>query len=195
MDRFPSPGGALATDPESLRAVGLPEPALAARKADRDSPREETDCHWLGEEHHHLLARNQPGYPELLAPTPDPPPLLYVEGDPAALDRGPLIAVVGSRRPTRSGQDNARSFARHLAASGFTVVSGLARGIDGAAHRGALEANGTTVAVQGCGPDRIYPAEHSSLAPEIADSGAPGYRVPHRGPSPRTHFSPAEPHN
>ncbi len=172
MDRFPSSGEALAADPESLRAIGLPEPALAARKANRGSPREDTDCHWLQQDHHHLLARNQPGYPELLVQIPDAPPLLYVEGHPAALDRGPLIAVVGTRRPTRSGQENARSFARDLAASGFTVVSGLARGIDGAAHRGALEANGTTVAVQGCGPDRIYPAEHSSLAQEIAGSGA-----------------------
>jgi DNA processing protein len=117
------------------------------------------------------LARPDPGYPPLLAELHDPPEQLFVRGDLAALG-GPGVAVVGARSCSAYGAQVARSLGRDLAASGVTVVSGLARGIDGEAHRGALEAGGLTVAVLGCGIDRDYPRSHSDLARRIVAAGA-----------------------
>ncbi|MDZ7749074.1 MAG: DNA-processing protein DprA [Halofilum sp. (in: g-proteobacteria)] len=95
----------------------------------------------------------------------------------------PALAIVGSRHPTSAGRDTARELARHLAASGLVIVSGLALGIDAAAHRGALDADGLSVAVAGTGPDRVYPARHAGLAREIAASGAVVTELPvGRGP-------------
>ena len=112
----------------------------------------------------------EPAYPPRLAVIPDPPPLLWINGDAAAAAR-PVIAIVGSRYATPSSLDVARTLARDLAGLGFVIASGLARGVDEAAHRGALDA-GTTVGVLGCGLDRVYPPEHGPLAKVIAASGA-----------------------
>jgi DNA processing protein len=101
----------------------------------------------------------------------DPPPLLYILGDPAVLGRH-AIAIVGTRRPTPYGLQMSTRLARDLAAHGLVVVSGLARGIDAAAHQGALEAGGKTVAVLGCGLDVIYPKENRKLHQQIAEHGA-----------------------
>jgi DNA processing protein len=109
-------------------------------------------------------------YPPRLAAIPDPPPLLWINGDAASLAR-PVIAIVGSRYATPSSLDVARALARDLAGFGAVIASGLARGVDEAAHRGALEA-GATIGVLGCGLDRIYPPEHGPLAQVIAASGA-----------------------
>jgi len=109
-------------------------------------------------------------YPPRLSAIPDPPPLLWINGDAASLAR-PVISIVGSRYATPSSLDVARALARDLAGLGFVVASGLARGVDEAAHRGALEA-GVTVGVLGCGLDRIYPPEHGPLSRVIAASGA-----------------------
>lgn len=100
------------------------------------------------------------------------PPLagLYVRGDVPTL-KGPVVAIVGARACSTYGAEVARTFGRELAAQGITVVSGLARGIDGEAHRGALEVGGHTLAVLGCGIDRIYPAAHTQLAEEIVATG------------------------
>lgn len=111
-----------------------------------------------------------PAYPLRLAAIPDPPPLLWINGAGAALAQ-PVIAIVGSRYASPSSLDVARTLARDLAGLGFVIASGLARGVDEAAHRGALEA-GTTVGVLGCGLDRVYPPEHRPLAQVIAASGA-----------------------
>jgi DNA processing protein len=111
-----------------------------------------------------------PAYPPRLAAIPDPPPLLWINGAEALLAH-PVIAIVGSRYATPSSLDVARTLARDLAGVGFVIASGLARGVDEAAHRGALD-SGTTVAVLGCGLDRIYPPEHGPLAQVIAASGA-----------------------
>src|SRR5262249_58960206 len=101
-----------------------------------------------------------------------PPPLLCVRGAaPADALSQPAVAVVGARACSSYGRSVTRSLARELAAAGLVVVSGLARGIDGEAHRGALEGGGTTVAVLGCGIDRDYPAAHAELASRIRDSG------------------------
>ncbi len=131
---------------------------------------------WLaGGPDRHVLAPGDPRFPHLLLQTADPPLLLYVQGDPAALSR-PALAIVGSRGATPQGLENARAFARALAAQGWVVVSGLALGIDAAAHEGALEAHAyggaATVAVVGTGPDRVFPARHRALAHRIAGGGA-----------------------
>lgn len=110
-------------------------------------------------------------YPERLREIDAPPPVLYAWGSISPEDRW-AAAVVGTRKPTSYGRLVAEEVSAGLAASGVTVVSGLARGIDGIAHRGALEAGGRTIAVLGSGLDRIYPPEHRKLAEEIAESGA-----------------------
>jgi DNA processing protein len=118
-----------------------------------------------------VLTYLDPDYPARLRTIPDPPPLLYVNGNPEGLDQY-AVGIVGSRRPTPAGRLVTEELSRDLAALGFTVVSGLARGIDGAAHRGALAAEGRTVAVLGCGIDRTYPSEHQELRAEIEAHGA-----------------------
>lgn len=119
-----------------------------------------------------FLPRSDPGFPPLLRAIHDPPVGLFLRGgaDAAELAR-PAVAIVGARACSPYGRSVARSLARELAAAGLLVVSGLARGIDGAAHRGALEGGGRTVGVLGCGIDRDYPASHRELAREIAAAG------------------------
>ena len=126
---------------------------------------------WLQQPGHRRLRRGDAGFPELLGQIAGPPEQLWVDGDPAVLQL-PAIAIVGSRNPTRGGVRNAFEFARHLGSMGFCIVSGLARGIDTAAHRGALDAGAATVALLGHGIDRVYPAVNRDLARDIARTGA-----------------------
>jgi len=118
------------------------------------------------------IRRRDSLFPPLLAAIHDPPPALFLRGDgePATLARA-AVAVVGARACSAYGRSVARSLSRDLAAAGLVIVSGMARGIDGEAHRGALEAVGTTVAVLGCGVDRDYPAAHAELARRIGERG------------------------
>ncbi len=118
----------------------------------------------------HVVTRDEPEYPKNLREVYDPPIILYVKGTLSERD-ALAIAVVGSRRTTLYGQDMARKLAYQLGRVGVTVVSGLARGIDTAAHHGALQAKGRTVAVIGCGIDIVYPAENEKLANEIIEKG------------------------
>jgi DNA processing protein len=115
---------------------------------------------------------DDPGYPERLRQLYDPPPVLWVKGTLEPEPSPPAVAVVGSRAATPAGRAVARGLGRDLASWGVTVVSGLARGIDGEAHRGAVDAKGRTVAVLGSGLDRVYPPEHASLADAIVARGA-----------------------
>jgi DNA processing protein len=117
------------------------------------------------------LARRAAAYPPLLAELHDPPARIFVRGRAEVLT-SPAVAVVGARSCSGYGAQVARSLGRELAAAGVTVISGLARGVDGEAHRGALEGNGVTLAVLGCGIDRDYPRSHSELARRIAVTGA-----------------------
>jgi len=126
---------------------------------------------WLADAGHACVALGDDDYPGLLAGIPDPPPQLFVSGDVSALHL-PCLAIVGSRNPTRGGERNAYEFARFLAQHGFCIVSGLAAGIDAAAHRGALDGGGRTVAFLGHGVDRVYPAANRALADAVAASGA-----------------------
>ncbi|ACC69229.1 DNA-processing protein DprA [Paraburkholderia phymatum] len=118
-----------------------------------------------------LVTLDDPAYPPSLLTMPDPPPLLYVKGRMELL-QAPSVAVVGSRSATPQGIEDASRFARALSDAGMTVVSGLAAGVDGAAHRGALQGRGSTVAVIGTGADIVYPASHHALAHQIANHGA-----------------------
>jgi DNA processing protein len=118
-----------------------------------------------------VVSRGRRGYPPLLAELYDPPARLYLRGGPAEILSRVAVAIVGARSCSSYGAEVARGLARELAAAGVVVVSGLARGVDGEAHRGALSAGGLTVAVLGCGIDRDYPRAHAELARRIAGSG------------------------
>lgn len=181
------PGVGGETQRKLLKAFGLPEAIFSASRSalvaavgakaadlvlDTDN-REAVDkaLAWAEQPGHHLLPLADEHYPARLLDLPDPPTLLYVRGRIECLNHDGL-AVVGSRNATPQGAGNARTFAKALAETGFTIVSGLALGIDAAAHQGALEAGGNTVAVIGTGADRLYPARNQSLALEIAEHGA-----------------------
>ena len=125
---------------------------------------------WLNRPDAHLLTPADAGYPALLREIASPPPQLFVRGNVDVLSL-PQLAIVGSRNATPGGAETAHSFASHLAARGFCITSGLAEGIDAAAHRGALAARGRTLAVCGTGPDIVYPRQHENLANEIVAAG------------------------
>ena len=180
------PGISGETQRKLLAAFGLPEAIFAAGrlevrsvigdKADLlfDSAPTEAIEHglaWASQPGQSIITLADGGYPPALLEIADPPSVLYVRGNPDLLHRRG-IAVVGSRNATPQGIQTAESFARHLAAQGLCIVSGLALGIDAAAHRGALAAQGETVAVIGTGADRIYPARNKELAIAIAERGA-----------------------
>ena len=142
---------------------------------------------WLDHERHHLIAWGADDYPAMYTEISGAPLLLYVNGDVDALHL-PSLAIIGSRNPTRGGGRNAHDFARHLAGRGFAIVSGLAQGIDTAAHEGALDAGGKTVAFLGTGIDRVYPASNRSLAHAVAERGALVSEYPLGAPPERWHF-------
>lgn len=157
LEESGGPEAALRRLPPELPGTGLPAPA--------------SERHALARAGVRGVALGSPGYPERLAVLPDAPPLLWVRGRPELLAR-PCAAIVGTRAPTVAGRAFARRLAADLARSGIVVVSGLAAGIDAEAHRGALEGGGSTIAVLGCGPDRVYPPRHAALARAIAAQGA-----------------------
>jgi DNA processing protein len=126
--------------------------------------------HWLSQDNNHLVTLADPHYPQALLEIPDPPPLLYAKGNLSLLNQR-SIAIVGSRNASVQGEKNAEAFAEGLCSYGLCIVSGLALGIDGAAHRGALKAKGATIAVVGTGLDIVYPAKHRDLAHQIAQHG------------------------
>ena len=125
---------------------------------------------WLAEPGHALVAWDDPAYPRALLTVTDPPPVLHYAGKLDLLNR-PALAIVGSRNATPQGRQNAEAFAAALSGSGLTIVSGLAQGIDAAAHRGGLAGTGKSIAVVGTGIDRIYPAANKALAHRLAENG------------------------
>ena len=176
----------LRESPAALAALGV---GRAAIEALRNPPADglTKDERWLSGAGRRLVKWGSPDYPPLLAAVADAPLVLFVEGDPRSLSL-PQLAVVGTRNPTAIGLDTAMQFARHLAAAGLAITSGLALGIDAAAHRGALAARGRTIAVLGCGLDRIYPRGHARLACEVAASGALVSDLPTGIPPLKHHF-------
>jgi DNA processing protein len=186
-----SPGVGLESARKLLAAFGLPEAIFAqplsawqtavGTRAARalDAAPEDLDAQvdrllaWLAESlDRHVLTLGDPLYPAELLQMADPPLMLYVQGDVQALHHPRRLAIVGSRNPTPQGEANARQFAQALGQAGVCVVSGLALGVDGAAHNGALQGGGPTVAVVGTGLDRVYPKRHLALAHRIAGQGA-----------------------
>ncbi|CAL92715.1 DNA-processing protein DprA [Azoarcus olearius] len=188
-----------------LAAFGLPEAVFQSSRsaiasvigneaADRllappDGKAIDAALAWADEPGNHILTLADADYPPALLEISDPPALLYLKGEPALLQR-PALAVVGARSATANGEANAAAFARALGEAGLVIVSGLAAGIDAAAHRGALAASGGagTVAVIGTGPDRIYPASNAELARQIAQAGAILSEFPLGAPALRHHF-------
>lgn len=149
----------------ALREAGLSDVQVqAVREPDWRSV--EGDLRWMEGEQHHILTLADMRYPPLLKEISDPPCVLFVLGDPAVLSR-PQMAMVGSRHPTPDGLQLAAQFAGALVEAGCVITSGLALGIDGASHRGALAANGLTIGVMGTGLSKIYPSSHRALAHEI----------------------------
>jgi len=163
------------------------EPACRQWLDGPDRNRIEADLAWLAEPGHALLTCDGEDFPALLDEVPAAPAALFVAGDPALLWQ-PQIAIVGSRNATQGGIANARAFARTLASAGFCITSGLAEGVDGAAHAAALDAGGTTVAVLGTGPDLVYPASHRPLSARISAEGALVSEFPPGTTGKATHF-------
>ncbi len=167
-------------DPEAIFSApsaalrGILGAGLMERLRSHDCRAEvEAALNWAALAGNHILTLADAAYPQALLTAADPPVLLYAKGDIGLLNR-PGFAIVGSRNATKQGEVNAEAFAATLCAAGFVIVSGLAAGIDAAAHRGALAATGVgaTVAVIGTGIDRIYPARNEALAREIVAHGA-----------------------
>jgi DNA processing protein len=131
----------------------------------------EKDLKWSEYEHNHLLSSTNPDYPQLLKQQTNYPMLMYIMGNHLLL-KDIQIAIVGSRNPSPGAVDNAQQFAYYLAQKGMVITSGLAMGIDTAAHQGALNAKGKTIAVAGTGIDRVYPAKNKDLAHKIVETGA-----------------------
>jgi DNA processing protein len=151
--------------------LGLPGDTLTALR-NPDWTGVDADLAWLREDaSRHILTLNDPRYPHLLKEISDPPPLLFVIGNPDLLQQ-PQLAIVGSRNPSVDGRENAHAFARALVNQQLVITSGLALGIDAAAHQGALAGDGPTIAITGTGLDRVYPARHRALAREITLRGA-----------------------
>jgi DNA processing protein len=147
----------------------------------------EKDIQWLAQQNHHLLTLHDPNYPPLLREIYDPPPLLFVQGDYSLLSSRQL-AIVGTRRSSDEGKQIAWKFAQALSHQGFSITSGMALGIDGASHWGALTATGKTIAVVGQGLNKIYPPQHHKLAEKIIQTGAIVSEFPPDTPIKRENF-------
>lgn len=169
LQRHGSPLSALQAGRDGWRDAGCDD-TQQARLARPDSGAFAAGLRWL-DAGHHLIGMHDDDYPALLGHTASPPLALFVAGDPALLWH-PAIAIVGTRVPSAGGREHARHFADALASSGMAVVSGMAAGIDAAAHEATLARAGITVAVLGTGPDLAYPARHRDLHRRIIERGA-----------------------
>jgi DNA processing protein len=171
IQHFGSPQAAYMASLTELESCGVPARVAQAIFAQAGLKDAEKEVREVAKADGRLISADSEDYPPLLKQIPDAPLLLYVRGDARSLSRH-AVAVVGTRRPSAYGSSVAHRLAHDLAQRQLVVVSGLARGIDSAAHRGALEAKGTTVAVLGSGIDVIYPRENKRLAEQITKSGA-----------------------
>jgi DNA processing protein len=169
LNCFGTPRAILETSPSAITCVAGNEVAEALRRGP-DADLVQRTLAWLDKPDRHLLTLGSPGYPPALAQIFDPPTAIYASGDLQWIDR-PCVAIVGSRNATPQGAQDAQDIAGALSSAGCCIVSGLASGIDAAAHRGGLSAIGSTVAVMGTGPDIIYPTRNRALACEIAARG------------------------
>ena len=187
ISRFQTPDAVLNAHPDELtRTEGISDRLAAAIKAHRPTDAVRREIENILRREYRIVTMKDPDYPGLLLQIPDPPPFLYVSGHLGNCTAS--IAVVGTRNPTRYGILVTRQLCRDLTGMNITVVSGMARGIDTAAHAGTLDAGGRTIAVLGSGFERIYPAENMDLFHRISDSGAVITEFPlFAGPDPH-HF-------
>ena len=168
LGRFGLPENVLAAPRQQLESIA--GPAIAALLRQERAQAVEQALRWAQEPGHAIVTLADSNYPGPLLETPDPPALLYAAGRIELLGQ-PALAVVGSRNATAQGARDAEQFAKAFSEAGLTIVSGLALGIDAAAHRGGLSAQGSTIAVLGTGVDVIYPRHNAALAARIAESG------------------------
>lgn len=187
-EQFGCPSAVLEAGESALRAAGV---SAATRRfiLAPDWAAVEKDLNWALAPEHYVLTLADEAYPSQLRELYDAPPVLFIRGNPSLL-RSPQVAIVGSRRPTETGREIAYSFAKTLAAQGVVITSGMAYGIDAAAHLGALATSGATIAVLGNGLDRTYPARHGKLAARIAEAGALVSEFPLGTPPLAAHFPP-----
>lgn len=171
IDAFGCASKALSAPASAWRSLGLPAISAEARRSHEVREGASAALAWLARPGQHLLMWDQLEYPALLAQIDDAPPLLFVAGDPSILEK-PQLAMVGSRRASRPGMDTAAAFSRSLASAGFVITSGLALGIDGAAHQAALEVGGQTIGVLGTGLEKFYPQRHRRLAAAMIAQGS-----------------------
>lgn len=171
IEAFGCASKALSAPASAWRSLGLPAVSAEARRSSKVRDGASEALAWLARPAQHLLMWDQPEYPALLAQIDDAPPLLFVAGDPGILEK-PQLAMVGSRRASRPGMDTAAAFSRSLASAGFVITSGLAVGIDGAAHQAALDVGGHTIGVLGTGLENFYPQRHRKLAAAMIAQGS-----------------------
>lgn len=169
MQHWPDLSELFALSPQSMEKAGLTS-TLAHTISTYNLKGIEQDLHWQQQPNHYLITWADPAYPALLKEIADAPPVLYAKGNLNAL-KGKSLAIVGTRKPSFTGGETARYFARQLSEKGVVIVSGLALGIDAQAHQGCLDEDGITIAVMGTGIDRIYPYRHQSLAEKISQKG------------------------
>lgn len=186
LEAFGDAAAVVAAGRHGLSRHGLADETLQAISSP-DERKIEADLEWLSQPNHHLLCWDDDAYPALLRRINGPPAALFVDGDPGCLWQ-PQIAVIGSRNPTAGGLDHARDFSTTLSRQGMTITSGLASGIDTAAHKAALDAGGLTIAVNGTGLDRIYPNSSRKVAEGIRLQGAMISELPLGSPPLRQHF-------
>ena len=165
-----TPAGILGAAQRELCAVVPEKMALAIRNGGAEASALAEVEQWLAAPANHVITLADHDYPQALLETPDPPPLLYVKGRLDLLNR-PGFAIVGSRNATAQGLGNAEAFATTLSNAGLTIISGLALGVDAAAHRGGLSGKSSTIAVVGTGLDIVYPARNRELAHHVAEQG------------------------
>ena len=171
LDNFGSAEAVLDASTNQLSSFSLSTDTISALN-NQEKPDITADLDWETEsDHHHIITYADERYPAQLRDLPDAPPVLYVRGDPDYLAQ-PQLAMVGARSPSAAGRNTAKEFANHLSNAGITITSGLAIGIDGASHQGALEGLAGTVAVVAHGLDIVYPAQHQQLAQAISEKGA-----------------------
>jgi len=186
VDHFKSPDAVFSASAASLQKLGVSSKVVSALHQ-FDWRVIEPDLQWLEQDGHHVITFHDECFPDLLKEIPDFPVLLYVQGDSSLLS-SPQLGMVGSRNPSSSGRASAFQFAQFLAQSGFTITSGLAHGVDGASHEGALKATGKTVAVLGTSLDYIYPKAHKKLAETILVQGVLVSEFPMGTPPLPKHF-------
>ena len=170
LRQFGSPENIFEASHKALNQV-VSQAVSNAIKKGPDMAAAKPGLEWLDRDNNHLITLADLHYPQVLLEIADPPPIIYAKGDLSCL-KMPAIAIIGSRNASAQGEKNAEEFAYALSDEGFCIISGMAVGIDGSAHRGALRnKNGKTIAVVGTGLDIVYPAKHRDLAHQIVMKG------------------------